>query len=414
MVFNAITFGFAGFMAQKSTLTARRPVTPTEWNDGLLIAGLSLICSALGYYCYRRLIARSVTSTPLPFDLRVSGIPNMTKILIALLVAGYAIKGFLPSVFLQILQAFLLYANIALLIIAFRNEVSSGMRVLILFVLTPMNALIFSTFSGIAIYGLFTTLLPVVIVYYQRKEKIPWVFVVSLIAAFVVLQPIKGEYRQLTWANKTSSALGFIEFAYNNVVESNRVGTPLSEWFEDSFRRLNHLHVTAAVIADTPDVVPFQKGATYTPLISKFIPRFIWLDKPTDNLGNSWAHMYRYLHKFDHKTSFNLPFITEMYMNFGIPGIVVISLLLGMVMGWLSRRYWAAGSSILVTAFGILIGMPFLTPESNLSLLAGRAIVGAITVYASLYVLYLLFPGIFIKRTHIVSSQMGAHHRRHN
>ena len=117
-----------------------------------------------------------------------------------------------------------------------------------------------------------------------------------------------------------------------------------------------------------------------------------------EDLGNKWAHMYGYLYDHDYTTSFNLPFITEMYLNFGVLGIVIISIMIGVLMGWLSRRYWSRNTNVLVTALGVLIALPFLTPESNFSLLAGRALIGFITVYISLFALHVFFPRIIVRR----------------
>ena len=121
-----------------------------------------------------------------------------------------------------------------------------------------------------------------------------------------------------------------------------------------------------------------------------------------EDQGNAWAQQYGYLSSEDDVTSFNLPFLPEMYMNFGYPGLIVIGSLLGALMGLLSRKLWTREGDCSSIAFGILVGIPFLTPESNLSLLLGQAAIGGAIAYSSLLAATLLFPALRVKRTTVL------------
>ena len=61
----------------------------------------------------------------------------------------------------------------------------------------------------------------------------------------------------------------------------------------------------------------FLNGKTYELLSTKFIPRLVYPDKPTENFGQVYAKKFHYLPKQDNTTSINLNPISESYINFG-------------------------------------------------------------------------------------------------
>jgi hypothetical protein len=47
--------------------------------------------------------------------------------------------------------------------------------------------------------------------------------------------------------------------------------------------------IFASVICDTPATVPYCKGETYAPLLTKLIPRFVYPDQPQELSGRPSA-----------------------------------------------------------------------------------------------------------------------------
>lgn len=72
----------------------------------------------------------------------------------------------------------------------------------------------------------------------------------------------------------------------------------------------------------------FLNGETYELLITKFIPRFIYKNKPVENIGQLYAKKFHYLPSYDNTTSINLDSINESYINFNFWGFVIFPILI--------------------------------------------------------------------------------------
>jgi hypothetical protein len=401
MLFHAICFGFAGMMPQASSLTTRTPVSEDEWDRALIAVLLSLTGTTAAYYialARARSTARGDTwpfrFTPALFGLAFPG-------MLVLLTGVYVFRAAIPKEVNQPVQALVLFWFVVLVAAAFQDQLRQPRRSLVLFGLVPVNALLFSSFGDATLYGLFGILIPVALARFSVAKRLPWVLATVVVIVFVVLQPVKADFRTLASREKVGRFDMVVDFplaAVERFEAAKDAGMTPWDWFVDAFRRLNHLHVTAAIIADTPAFVPYAYGSTYVPLFTKLVPRAIWPNKPLEDQGNAWAQQYGYLSTDDDVTSFNLPFLPEMYMNFGYPGLMVLGILLGVALGITTSRVWSRDGDSSFTAFSILLATPFLTPESNLSLLLGHAVIGGTTAYLSLLVLQSQIPDVRVTR----------------
>jgi hypothetical protein len=147
-----------------------------------------------------------------------------------------------------------------------------------------------------------------------------------------------------------------------------------------AYNRIDHLGTTAIVISSTPDPVNYKYGLTYYPIFTKFIPRAIWKDKPEETTGNVWAKWYGLLNLTDYKTSYNLPWFTELYINFGPYGIVFGMMLFGLFLRALVILFDGSTNQI-VFLTGLVLTYEFYGPESHFSLKAGNLLLGAISLY---------------------------------
>ena len=151
--------------------------------------------------------------------------------------------------------------------------------------------------------------------------------------------------------------------------------------------RMNHLGELSYVIQATGDSIPYANGQTYTPLLTKFIPRVIWPGKPQETFGQYFGHRYRLIHDHDFETAVNLPLIVEGYVNWGWLGIVFSAMFVGAVLRLL-WEFWigespATGNVVL----GMVIVSTLVLQEGNLSLLCGGVLYGGL-VYWSLEALF--------------------------
>lgn len=74
----------------------------------------------------------------------------------------------------------------------------------------------------------------------------------------------------------------------------------------------------------------YKKGETYKNLFTKVLPRFIFPKKGKENLANEFGREYLMLPSTDYKTAVNLHILIESYINFGLKGVIFISIFFGL------------------------------------------------------------------------------------
>ena len=104
------------------------------------------------------------------------------------------------------------------------------------------------------------------------------------------------------------------------------------------------------------------------------IPRIFWRDKPEDNFGNEWAVQAGWLTRGDRITSYNLPWLPQMYLSFGVTGIIVGSFLVAIGLFFLERYYWTITPDAWTFAMAYSIIRAIIHLESDFVLAFGVAI----------------------------------------
>jgi hypothetical protein len=136
-------------------------------------------------------------------------------------------------------------------------------------------------------------------------------------------------------------------------------------------QRSANMDMFADVIRRTPSEVPYWKGETYYSLVGAAVPRFLWPDKPTKELGQAFGHRYRYIDPSNKSTAINLPILVEFYANFGflavIFGMAFVGSLYGIVDGIVNRP----GQALMMSMIGLTLLLPLLLIESDFSLVFG-------------------------------------------
>lgn len=105
---------------------------------------------------------------------------------------------------------------------------------------------------------------------------------------------------------------------------------------------------TSAIMDRVPEVRPFQNGRTYAALLSGFVPRAMWPDKPEVSLG-TWVKGELFGQRV-RKHGWPPGMLAEAYINFGYLGIIPVMLLFGAMLRFIyesCRPY--LGVSLLVT-----------------------------------------------------------------
>ena len=142
----------------------------------------------------------------------------------------------------------------------------------------------------------------------------------------VALRGVSEQYRKVVWfaeeGGGVASRVGLFFNLLKTRVQTDGLDGAVAQGFQTSAGRSANLDLLADVIIRTPREVPYWGGETYLSLVGAFVPRVLWPDKPTKELGQAFGHCYGYVGTNDTNTSLNLPFLVEFYANFGIAGII--------------------------------------------------------------------------------------------
>lgn len=372
-MFNALCYGYAGFRP----MSAHSGLTEAMVQNGLLGSTLAIFGLYAGYYAVGGIVGARIR--PFQLNLRDTTWSCTLGIVWAVfLILLIFIGQFIGISALNQVYKFLLFFAVTLWgAWCFSGMANKIWRAIFIIALSiPIGMAFLSEGSIGYIIGAST---PICVIYmWSSKRIILWPLVI--IFAFIVLfQPVKNTYRSIVLNEGMKRGEQIQVFRELLQMQHETVGSA-REQFERSFMRMNHLMTLAMVMRDTPSLEPFEKGATYGPIFVKWIPRALWPNKPVEDIGNRWARRYGYIDQHDYVTSFNLPWFTEYYMNFGWFGMILIPIVIGILFRLLILKMGVNRLTICDFAFGYPILMSLGGGESNFSMVFGGIVVGGITM----------------------------------
>jgi hypothetical protein len=104
------------------------------------------------------------------------------------------------------------------------------------------------------------------------------------------------------------------------------------------------------------DDLAWQGGDTYRAILTWPVPRMVWSDKPAGG-GNTWFTQ-TYVPRFygDAKVESSVSFIGESYANFGWVGVVLGSVLFGILIGLVHTRLGGSAGAFSLPLYAVLLG----------------------------------------------------------
>lgn len=210
-------------------------------------------------------------------------------------------------------------------------------------------------------------------------------------AFFFILFSVRDEFRKLTWvegeyenASPREKVGLYIKLAYQKLTAGKE---KYSAAYQKLSGRMDNLVTFSRVVEMTPRYVPYWEGYSYSTLLSSFIPRLFMPKKPEKRLGQEFGHRYMFLNPRDVTTSYNLPMVIEMYINFGPIAIIVGMFILGLIYRALYAlfNHPASGDGGLLLSTMIFINL--LNIDSDFSLVFGNIIQYMILFYIILKVM---------------------------
>ena len=350
----------------------------------LILIVTGLLCLYTTFYFSKKIIWKSVSSIQLPRALPLNFFIWLSWLLLSTRIILHVrpeLKS-LPSLS-QLFEPLVYFGYGIFFVLLVRGYLNNFQKVMFLFGVIPFDILYRLT-SGL-LSQVMLLILFISVMYWYEKRNISIVLIVFMVFSYVFFMSVKSEYRSLTWRSGQMANSGMIEKArmfwnlnYTLYTEpQNR-----EKAFERSpMSRIAYAVLFSAVVDRTPETVPYWNGETYKPLLSKVIPRAIWPDKPLEVIGGHFGHRYGFIQPTDTTTSVNLPWLIEMYANFGAWGVLVGMGLLGILFGFLEMKFNRNEMSFLEFTLGATVLIRLINQESNFSLLFGNTFQVAIFLY---------------------------------
>jgi hypothetical protein len=232
--------------------------------------------------------------------------------------------------------------------------------------------------------------------------KIPWISLVSAVLIFIWMYPHLNEFRTEYWgANKGQSATEKV-VAYANILldrtfqgqfgtqHINEAGMPSPsnkiKPFQGIVQRISFNLLMSHVVDNTPNPIPYWEGTSYRSLMLSWVPRVIWKTKPEERWGNEFGRRYQLLTTDNTYMSLNLPWLVELYANFGAKGVVLGMTLIGLFMAFLERLLSRNESDLVSKGIGAAVLLPLFNQESNFTLMTGSLIPLILCLWVYFYV----------------------------
>jgi hypothetical protein len=261
-----------------------------------------------------------------------------------------------------------------------------------------LSAIFFIEISRGAVVFIFSTILFLCTIYYTLSKKIPIFAILFIIFLGIFIHSVKYEIRDSIWYKNNLTSLDKIYITKNIILQN----LSLSKFKNTNYSNINNhrlfhsINSLNIVSKFTPEKINFFQGASYKDIYTKFIPRFIWKEKPVDEQGNFWGHRYLVLNPEDKSTSWNFPVLNEFYANFGIPGVFIGMFFLGFLIKLLILKLWKKNISDIEILISSIIIFNFFYLENNLSQILGKIINQLFFFHIIFIFIYLFF--LFISK----------------
>jgi hypothetical protein len=186
--------------------------------------------------------------------------------------------------------------------------------------------------------------------------RLPKIWLVAMLVfiavGFPVLQANRVIVRGQYGANNTQVGENIGKSLGQAIEGRNKVtvGRDRSQTFVE---RLSLKGSVETIVTKTGDITPFQHGYTLAPLISTFVPRLIWPDKPSIAVGRVMNKEFRVSDVAD--TYISPSHLGELYWNFGWAGVAIGMTLIGLLLGYLGARFNLAQAATITRIMVVVV-----------------------------------------------------------
>jgi hypothetical protein len=359
-----------------------------DYDDAIFVALYGWLAMGLGYLGARMIVSQKATSTPIEVAEVVRRRYGALLMIAGLLLESYRLVRQIPieiAGILKFVSTLGWFGSGLLVTMATQRRLNFGYRLLTYAGVAAFLLMAVGTGSvaNAAFYG--------AVVFVSAwiglgRLKFSWIVGAALgITLIISLRGVSEQYRKVVWiagdgGGVVSRTKLFFKLLHARV-QSDGVDGAVSKGFETSAARSANLDLLADVIIRTPREIPYWGGQTYLSLVGSFVPRVLWPDKPTKELGQAFGHRYGYIGNSDTNTALNLPILVEFYANFGIAGVIGGMFLVGLIYFVLDRTVNSPGQDSLHSLVGVVILIPLANIESDFSLGFGGLILNGAALW---------------------------------
>lgn len=199
------------------------------------------------------------------------------------------------------------------------------------------------------------------VLFMLKRRRFPWRWAGAVVVLFVLLQPAKHAYRAMAWSEdeyRQSADVGLTASRWSEAITSTWAHEEALDRGESTIAgRLNNLSPIGLIFDMVPGYVPHVGTRHWKLLLVAPLPRMLYPDKPnfTEAINNTYSVTFGIQ---DSSTVGNstavFPIVSDGYWSFGWPGVVVVALAVGLLLGLFTSSFrlgsWA-GLSISLTLF---------------------------------------------------------------
>jgi hypothetical protein len=195
--------------------------------------------------------------------------------------------------------------------------------------------------------------------------RVPKAWVALMLAVLIVGFPLLQANRVVRnehGSNSTKVSENVAQTFKQVLAAKERVNSG-SDRAQTALERLTLKGSVDLIVRGTGVIAPFQFGYTLSPLITGFIPRLIWPDKPYVAAGrilNSEFHLSE-----DADTYISPSHLGELYWNFGWAGVIVGMTLIGLLLGTLGGKFDLAEAATITRVLVIVVTVRLLILASE-------------------------------------------------
>jgi hypothetical protein len=201
----------------------------------------------------------------------------------------------------------------------------------------------------------------------------------------IIWQSIKGEYRDVANAGSGEQAVV--------IDRGEQMSTLLELWqsanedilirgSDNLARRLAYVDFLAFTVQFVPDTRPHEEGRVWGGALRHvLIPRLVWPDKPELYADTEFTRDFTglSLYSANRDTSISIGWVGDAWIDFGLPGVIGISFLLGVLGGLLYRSLCHLNRGLRPLRYGAAVAVLLTMAEFGLS--SPKVLGGLLSVY---------------------------------